>query len=75
PPELDASLPRLTEDSFPGVLANVIAGRIANRSRRMPGRTRPARCETPPHPVSHQHLHTPRGATPRRRSPSAPPLP
>ena len=25
PPELDASLPRLTEDSFPGVLANVIA--------------------------------------------------
>ena len=24
-------LPRLTEDSFPGVLANVIAGRIANR--------------------------------------------
>lgn len=31
PPELDAVLPRLTEDSFPGVLANVIAGRIANR--------------------------------------------
>ncbi|MEJ7728143.1 MAG: beta-ketoacyl synthase N-terminal-like domain-containing protein, partial [Polyangiaceae bacterium] len=31
PPELDASLPRLTEDSFPGVRANVIAGRIANR--------------------------------------------
>jgi acyl transferase domain-containing protein/NAD(P)-dependent dehydrogenase (short-subunit alcohol dehydrogenase family) len=31
PPELDAHLPRLTEDSFPGVLANVIAGRIANR--------------------------------------------
>ncbi len=26
-----ADLPRLTEDSFPGVLANVIAGRIANR--------------------------------------------
>jgi 3-oxoacyl-(acyl-carrier-protein) synthase/NAD(P)H-dependent flavin oxidoreductase YrpB (nitropropane dioxygenase family) len=31
PPELDAMLPKLTEDSFPGVLANVIAGRIANR--------------------------------------------
>ena len=31
PPALDAALPRLTEDSFPGVLANVIAGRIANR--------------------------------------------
>ncbi|MGH3670421.1 MAG: beta-ketoacyl synthase N-terminal-like domain-containing protein, partial [Pseudonocardiaceae bacterium] len=31
PGELDAQLPHLTEDSFPGVLANVIAGRIANR--------------------------------------------
>ncbi|PXY51697.1 hypothetical protein CIT14_22050, partial [Virgibacillus profundi] len=31
PPALDAQLPRLTEDSFPGVLANVIAGRVANR--------------------------------------------
>ncbi len=31
PPELDEFLPSLTEDSFPGVLANVIAGRIANR--------------------------------------------
>ncbi|GAA2585203.1 SDR family NAD(P)-dependent oxidoreductase [Actinomadura fulvescens] len=31
PEELDAQLPRLTEDSFPGVLTNVIAGRIANR--------------------------------------------
>jgi acyl transferase domain-containing protein/NAD(P)H-dependent flavin oxidoreductase YrpB (nitropropane dioxygenase family)/NADP-dependent 3-hydroxy acid dehydrogenase YdfG len=31
PPELDAFLPRMTEDSFPGVLGNVIAGRIANR--------------------------------------------
>jgi len=31
PPELDACLPKLTEDSFPGVLSNVIAGRIANR--------------------------------------------
>jgi acyl transferase domain-containing protein/NAD(P)H-dependent flavin oxidoreductase YrpB (nitropropane dioxygenase family) len=31
PPELDKHLPALTEDSFPGVLANVIAGRIANR--------------------------------------------
>ena len=31
PPELDEQLPKLTEDSFPGVLSNVIAGRIANR--------------------------------------------
>ncbi|HSL07656.1 MAG TPA: beta-ketoacyl synthase N-terminal-like domain-containing protein, partial [Pseudonocardiaceae bacterium] len=31
PPDLDEQLPTLTEDSFPGVLANVIAGRIANR--------------------------------------------
>ncbi|MFI5563908.1 SDR family oxidoreductase [Amycolatopsis japonica] len=31
PPDLDRQLPRLTEDSFPGVLANVIAGRVANR--------------------------------------------
>jgi acyl transferase domain-containing protein/NAD(P)H-dependent flavin oxidoreductase YrpB (nitropropane dioxygenase family) len=31
PRELDEQLPRLTEDSFPGALANVIAGRIANR--------------------------------------------
>ncbi len=31
PDDLDAQLPRLTEDSFPGVLTNVIAGRIANR--------------------------------------------
>nr|WTA00212.1 SDR family oxidoreductase [Streptomyces sp. NBC_00857] len=31
PPTLDEQLPRLTEDSFPGMLANVIAGRIANR--------------------------------------------
>ncbi|MEU6666931.1 SDR family NAD(P)-dependent oxidoreductase [Streptomyces sp. NPDC046727] len=31
PQELDARLPRLTEDSFPGTLANVIAGRVANR--------------------------------------------
>jgi len=31
PPALDEHLPKLTEDSFPGVLANVIAGRIANR--------------------------------------------
>ncbi|WP_240687236.1 type I polyketide synthase [Amycolatopsis suaedae] len=31
PPELDEFLPRLTEDSFPGVLGNVISGRIANR--------------------------------------------
>lgn len=31
PAELDAVLPRFTEDSFPGVLANVISGRIANR--------------------------------------------
>ncbi|MGH9126955.1 MAG: beta-ketoacyl synthase N-terminal-like domain-containing protein, partial [Acidimicrobiales bacterium] len=31
PSELDEHLPALTEDSFAGVLANVIAGRIANR--------------------------------------------
>jgi acyl transferase domain-containing protein len=31
PPALDEQLPRLTEDSFAGVLANVIAGRVANR--------------------------------------------
>ncbi|MCB9727187.1 MAG: SDR family NAD(P)-dependent oxidoreductase [Deltaproteobacteria bacterium] len=31
PEALDKHLPRLTEDSFPGVLANVIAGRVANR--------------------------------------------
>ncbi|MFC9842291.1 SDR family NAD(P)-dependent oxidoreductase [Streptomyces sp. NPDC127595] len=31
PPALDEQLPRLTEDSFPGILANVISGRIANR--------------------------------------------
>ncbi|MEV8531483.1 SDR family NAD(P)-dependent oxidoreductase [Streptomyces sp. NPDC051211] len=31
PAGLDEQLPRLTEDSFPGVLANVIAGRVANR--------------------------------------------
>jgi acyl transferase domain-containing protein/NAD(P)H-dependent flavin oxidoreductase YrpB (nitropropane dioxygenase family)/NAD(P)-dependent dehydrogenase (short-subunit alcohol dehydrogenase family) len=31
PAELDAHLPSLSEDSFPGVLANVISGRIANR--------------------------------------------
>jgi acyl transferase domain-containing protein/NAD(P)H-dependent flavin oxidoreductase YrpB (nitropropane dioxygenase family)/NAD(P)-dependent dehydrogenase (short-subunit alcohol dehydrogenase family) len=29
--ELDEGLPELTEDSFPGLLTNVIAGRIANR--------------------------------------------
>ncbi|HEV2372499.1 MAG TPA: SDR family NAD(P)-dependent oxidoreductase [Streptosporangiaceae bacterium] len=31
PPGVEAHLPRLSEDSFPGVLSNVIAGRIANR--------------------------------------------
>ncbi|MFE5964454.1 SDR family oxidoreductase [Streptomyces sp. NPDC056463] len=31
PAELDEQLPRLTEDSFPGMLANVISGRVANR--------------------------------------------
>ncbi len=31
PESLDDALPTLSEDSFPGVLANVIAGRIANR--------------------------------------------
>ena len=31
PPSWTTQLPELTEDTFPGVLANVIAGRIANR--------------------------------------------
>ncbi|MBB4753705.1 type I polyketide synthase [Actinoplanes lobatus] len=31
PEALDAQLPGFTEDTFPGVLANVITGRIANR--------------------------------------------
>ncbi len=31
PEALEGSLPTLSEDSFPGVLSNVIAGRIANR--------------------------------------------
>ncbi|MDR3120824.1 MAG: nitronate monooxygenase, partial [Clostridiales bacterium] len=31
PPEAAAVLPRMTEDSFPGVLSNVISGRISNR--------------------------------------------
>jgi acyl transferase domain-containing protein/NAD(P)H-dependent flavin oxidoreductase YrpB (nitropropane dioxygenase family)/NAD(P)-dependent dehydrogenase (short-subunit alcohol dehydrogenase family) len=31
PAELDEELPTLTGDSFPGLLSNVIAGRIANR--------------------------------------------
>ncbi|MFG2941998.1 SDR family NAD(P)-dependent oxidoreductase [Streptomyces sp. NPDC048282] len=31
PEGLEDQLPRLTEDSFPGMLANVISGRIANR--------------------------------------------
>lgn len=31
PDEIDEAMPKLTEDSFPGVLSNVIAGRIANR--------------------------------------------
>jgi acyl transferase domain-containing protein len=31
PPDLDAFLPRLTEDGLPGVLTSVIAGRVANR--------------------------------------------
>ncbi|MFD5268366.1 SDR family oxidoreductase [Streptomyces sp. NPDC058335] len=31
PQGLDEQLPQLTEDSFPGMLANVISGRIANR--------------------------------------------
>ncbi|MDX6719062.1 MAG: hypothetical protein QOJ63_1316, partial [Solirubrobacteraceae bacterium] len=31
PAQLADQLPRLTEDSFPGMLSNVIAGRIANR--------------------------------------------
>jgi acyl transferase domain-containing protein/NAD(P)H-dependent flavin oxidoreductase YrpB (nitropropane dioxygenase family) len=31
PAELAAALPSMTEDSFPGMLGNVIAGRVANR--------------------------------------------
>ncbi|MBV8063766.1 MAG: nitronate monooxygenase, partial [Nevskia sp.] len=31
PPALAAALPSMTEDSFPGILVNVISGRIANR--------------------------------------------
>ncbi|MDR0429521.1 MAG: SDR family NAD(P)-dependent oxidoreductase [Tannerellaceae bacterium] len=31
PDEIDKALPKLTEDSFSGVLSNVISGRIANR--------------------------------------------
>ncbi|MFG1951941.1 SDR family NAD(P)-dependent oxidoreductase [Micromonospora sp. NPDC048830] len=31
PAELEDQLPTVTEDSFPGVLANVITGRVANR--------------------------------------------
>ncbi|MFD7630904.1 SDR family oxidoreductase [Streptomyces sp. NPDC059851] len=31
PAGLDEQLPRLTEDTFPGLLANVVAGRVANR--------------------------------------------
>ena len=31
PPEIDQALPKMTEDSFPGILANVISGRVANR--------------------------------------------
>ncbi len=31
PPALAQALPSLTEDSFPGILVNVISGRIANR--------------------------------------------
>ncbi|MFG2145678.1 SDR family oxidoreductase [Streptomyces sp. NPDC048696] len=31
PAAIEEQLPKLTEDSFPGMLANVIAGRIANR--------------------------------------------
>jgi acyl transferase domain-containing protein/NAD(P)H-dependent flavin oxidoreductase YrpB (nitropropane dioxygenase family) len=31
PDELDSQLPTFTEDTFPGHLANVVAGRIANR--------------------------------------------
>lgn len=31
PESLEGDLPKLTEDSFPGMLSNVVAGRIANR--------------------------------------------
>ncbi|MFT3924946.1 MAG: SDR family NAD(P)-dependent oxidoreductase [Myxococcales bacterium] len=45
PSELEQSLPRLTEDSFAGVLANVISGRVANRlDLRGPNFTADAAC-------------------------------
>lgn len=31
PQELDERLPKFTEDSFPGILGNIVTGRIANR--------------------------------------------
>ncbi len=31
PPELDRALPNVTEDTFPGIIVNVVAGRVANR--------------------------------------------
>ncbi len=31
PRELDEKLPKFTEDSFPGILGNIVTGRIANR--------------------------------------------
>ncbi|MCL1879143.1 MAG: SDR family NAD(P)-dependent oxidoreductase [Actinomycetia bacterium] len=31
PNEVESTLPQLTEDSFPGILSNVISGRISNR--------------------------------------------
>lgn len=31
PPELDRALPEVTEDTFPGIIVNVVAGRVANR--------------------------------------------
>ncbi|MFJ7263067.1 SDR family oxidoreductase [Streptomyces globosus] len=45
PAGLDRQLPRLTEDTFPGVLANVVAGRVANRlDLRGPNHTVDAAC-------------------------------
>ncbi|CAL9340060.1 hypothetical protein SUDANB120_00250 [Streptomyces sp. enrichment culture] len=45
PAGLDGQLPRLTEDTFPGVLANVVAGRVANRlDLRGPNHTVDAAC-------------------------------
>jgi len=44
PPEFDEQLPTYTEDTFPGHLANVVAGRIANRLNLTGKSPTPAEC-------------------------------